>query len=65
MRFSNSWWIYTQLESRTILESKAYEWCQRFAQLYPYEMNIYYEDDDFVCYYFRQEPTAPYSLGIG
>lgn len=65
MRFSNSWWIYTQLESRTILESKAYEWCQRFAALYPYEMNVYYEDDDFVCYYFRQEPTAPYSLGIG
>lgn len=65
MRFSNRWWTYTRLESRTILESKAYEWCQRFSKLYPYEMNIYYEDDDFVCYYFRQEPNAPYNLGIG
>lgn len=65
MRFSNEFWSYTHIESRVILESKAYEWCQRFSELYPYEMNVYYEDDDFVCYYFRQEPNAPYNLGIG
>lgn len=64
MRFSSQWWTYTNLESRTILESKAYEWCQRFSELYPYEMNVYYEDDDFVCYYFRQEPNAPYNLAL-
>ena len=61
---SNLWLQYTELEGRTVLESKAYEWCQRFSELYPYEMNVYYEDDDFVCYYFRQEPNAPYNLGI-
>lgn len=65
MKFSNLFWSYTQIESRVILESKAYEWCQRFQELYPYEMNIYYEDDDFVCYFFRQEPNAPYNLAIG
>lgn len=65
IRYSNDFESYTDIESRTILESKAYEWCQRFSELYPYEMNVYYEDDDFVCYYFRQEPNAPYNLGIG
>ncbi len=50
---------------RTVVESKAYAWCQRFAELYPSEVDIYYEDDSFVCYYFRQEPNAPYDLAIG
>lgn len=51
--------------NRTVVESKAYDWCQRFAQLYPNELTVYYEDEDFVCYYFRQEPYAPYDLAIG
>lgn len=52
------------LENRTIVESKAYYWCQRFMELYPYEMNVYYEDEDLVCYHFLQEPNAPYDLTI-
>lgn len=51
--------------NRTVVESKAYAWCQQFAKLYPSEMSIYYEDEDFICYYFRQEPNAPYDLAIG
>ena len=27
-------------------------------------MSVYYEDDDFVCYYFEQEPHSPYNLAI-
>ena len=48
-----------------VVESKVYYWCQRFAELYPGEIKIYYEDEDFVCYYFQQEPDAPYDLAIG
>lgn len=55
---------YRYLENRTVVESKAYYWCQRFAELYPHEMSVYYEDDDFVCYYFEQEPHSPYNLAI-
>ena len=50
--------------NRTAVESRAYCWCQRFAELYPNEMDIYYEDEEFVCYYFRQEPYALYDLAI-
>ena len=56
---------YRDGESRTILESKLYDWCQRFDRLYPYEMSVYYEDDDFVCYHFRQNTNSPYELAIG
>lgn len=49
---------------RTIIESKAYEWCQHFSQLYPLTMNVYYEDEDFVCYYFKQDIEAPYNLSL-
>ncbi len=60
---ADQWELYTRLENRTVLESKVYEWCQRFMQRYPYEMNVYYEDDDFVCYYLVQDLQDPYRLG--
>ena len=55
---------YSDPESRTILQSKAFQWCQCFDQLYPNEMKIYYEDDQFVCYYFKQNPNALYDLAV-
>lgn len=64
--YENAWLMYLRLQNRSILESKAYEWCQRFAQEHPSVLNIYYEDDAFVCYYFRQDTgSAPYELGLG
>ena len=51
----NAWVIYKQVENRVILESKAFEWCQRFMEKYPSAMNVFYEDDDFVCYFFKQD----------
>ncbi len=54
---------YRDLENRTIIESKVYYWCRQFARSYPREMKVYYEDESFVCYYFRQEPSSPYNLG--
>lgn len=58
------WEIYTHLAHRTVLESKAYDWCQRFMQSYPYELNVYYEDESFVCYYLAQNVNSPYRLGM-
>lgn len=52
-------------EGRTILESKAYEWCRQFQQRYPSVLKIYYEDDDFVCCYFKQNTDTPYNLAGG
>ena len=49
---------------RTIINAKAYKWCQDFADLYDHEMKIYYEDEDFVCYYFRQNTYSLYDLSI-
>lgn len=63
--YTNPWLMYTQLGSRTILESKAYAWCRCFSQMHPLEMNVYYEDEDFVCYYFRQDTASLYNLAIG
>ena len=56
--------LYKFLEYRSVLESKGYYWCQAFAKLYPHEMHVYYEDGDFVCYYFKQEPHSPHNLAI-
>lgn len=58
----NSWFSYTRLPDRTILEAKAYDWCRKFAELYPENTEIYYEDDDFVCYYFSQIEGSQYHL---
>lgn len=49
-------------EGRTILESKAYEWCQDFLSRYPSVMDVYYEDEEFVCYYLMQDINEPYNL---
>lgn len=59
------WRAYTRLDRRTALESKAYGWCRRFAERYPMALKVYYEDEDFVCYYLEQEPgEEPYNLGM-
>ena len=64
--YENAWSMYLQLENRTVLEAKAYDWCQKFAKSHPSVLNVYYEDDDFVCYYFRQDMGSPaYELNEG
>ncbi len=52
------WSIYTEVENRVILESKAFDWCQRFMERYPSVMDVFYEDDDFVCYFFKQDSSS-------
>lgn len=63
-RFPVSSISYSDLDTRTILESTAYQWCQDFDKIYPHELRVYYEDDNFICYYFRQNTQRLYRLGI-
>lgn len=56
--------VYSILGVRTLVESLAYKWCQKFDTLYPGELQTYYEDEHFVCYYIKQNPQSLYQLGI-
>jgi len=60
----NSAKAYSNLETRTIVESRLYKWCQDFERLYPNELKIYYEDENFICYYFKQNVMRLYQLAI-
>lgn len=63
--YENAWLMYLKLPNRSVLESKAYDWCQQFARKHPSVLNVFYEDDAFVCYYFRQDMGNPaYELGM-
>lgn len=55
---------YSNLESRTILASKLYEWCKKFEEAYPNELKIYSENEAFICYYFRQNTQSLYNLNL-
>lgn len=55
---------YTSLFSRMMVESCLQKWCNDFEKLYPGELHMYYEDEDFACYYFRQNPDCLYQLAI-
>lgn len=55
---------YFNHQIRTVLCSKAYYWYQEFARIYPTETNVYYEDEDFICYVIHQNPEAPLNLTI-
>ncbi len=60
MSYFGSWYRYGK--GRTVLESKAYKWCEDFSQRHP--LQVYYEDENFVCYYIKQDVKAPYALGV-
>ncbi len=40
--------------NRIILNARMYYWAQAYMERFPNEMKIYYEDEDFVCYYIEQ-----------
>lgn len=54
---------YSNLKNRTILEAELYFWCQDFKARLPYEIQVYYEDEDVVCYMIKQNPEHLYNLG--
>lgn len=61
---SQVWPIYTHLENRVILESRVYLWCQAFAGLYTYETEVFFEDEDLICYRIHQNPQRLFNLVI-
>jgi hypothetical protein len=64
LAYTNSWDVFTDLSTRSILESKAMEWYKQFSRLYTYETSVYYEDDDFVCYKITQNPQRLFNLAL-
>ena len=54
----------TDLEGRTILESKLYyDWYQKLSRIYPKETSVIYEDEGFLCLCIVQNPESLFSLG--
>lgn len=53
-----------QGENRWIEMSRMYYWAQKFMELYPNEMKVYYETEDFVCYYIEQNDYSLYNFSI-
>lgn len=63
-KYSQNSKLYTYPEVRAQIESELDMWCDMFDKRYPNELNVYYEDDDYVCYYFEQNPRALYDLSV-
>ncbi len=51
-------------EERWVTMSHMYYWAQAFRELYPNEMEVYYETDNFVCYRVRQDGFSLYNFAI-
>lgn len=53
-----------QGENRWITMSKMYYWAQEFQRMYPNEMKVYMETDNFVCYVLEQNTYSLLNLAI-
>lgn len=51
-------------EDRWIVMSRMYEWAETFRVMYPNEMQVYYEDDEFICYVLEQNVYHLYNLSV-
>lgn len=49
---------------RSVTMSRMYYWAQKFQELYPNEMKVYFENDRFVCYYIGQNVYRLYNFSI-
>ena len=61
-KFPENFTVYNTPWMRTILNSKLFAWCQKFNAMYPNELHTFYEDDDILIYYLRQNPRNLYEL---
>lgn len=50
--------------NRLIEMSKMYRWAKDFEKLYPNEMSVYYESDNFICYCVEQDLYRPFNFAI-
>ena len=51
-------------DDRWVTMSHMYYWAQAFQELYPNEMEVYYESDNFVCYRVKQNGYSLYNFAI-
>ena len=49
---------------RWVTMSHMYYWAQKFMELYPNEMEVYYESEEFVCYKVKQNGNSLYNFAI-
>lgn len=49
---------------RAITMSRMYYWAQKFGELYPNELKVYFENEKFVCYYIEQNVYSLYNFAI-
>lgn len=49
---------------RWIEMSRMYYWAKQFQSLYPNEMKVYYETDDFICYRVAQNEYSLFNFAI-
>ena len=49
---------------RWVTMSHIYYWVQAFQKLHPDAIDVYYEDDEFVCYKLTQNVDSLYELAI-
>lgn len=61
---TDPWLKYTNMWNRAVLESRAYEQCIRLMEAYPGQMEIYYEDEYFMCFHLAQGLTDPCNLAM-
>ena len=47
-----------------MVESRAYEECLRLMEAYPDRMEVYYEDEYFICFHLRQDLENPCGLAV-
>ncbi len=53
-----------QGEMRWVVMSRMYYWAQEFQKMYPDDMEVYLETEDFVCYRLEQNPYRLYNMAI-
>lgn len=51
-------------ENRWIMMSKMYYWAEAFREMYPNEMQVYYETEEFICYKIEQNVNFLYNFAI-
>lgn len=56
---------YLNIYNREILESRLALYLEQLEKEYPNELNVYYEDENFICYCLEQNPNRLFNLGTG
>jgi hypothetical protein len=51
-------------ENRWVVMSRLYQWAEAFREKFPYDMEIYYETENFCCYRLRQNVQQLLDLNI-